>query len=117
MRERAPGLSVRLKLTLSYAAFVVIVGVAVFIVGFLVLRFVPDGNLYAESGIFTPRRRDLTDVFVRYAWYAVLALAVVVVLALLRRCTRRLGGVTGDVLGAGVELALAVLLLAFSAPG
>lgn len=77
MRERAPGLSVRLKLTLSYAGFVVIVGIAVFVVGFLVLRFVPEGNLYSESGIFTPRRRDLTEVFVRYAWFAVGALAVV----------------------------------------
>ncbi|MCM3500316.1 HAMP domain-containing histidine kinase [Microbacterium sp. P26] len=77
MRERAPGLSIRLKLTLSYAAFVVIVGIAVFVVGFLVLRFVPDGNLYSESGTFTPRRGDLMDVFVRYAWYAVLTLAVI----------------------------------------
>ncbi|WP_150951388.1 sensor histidine kinase [Microbacterium testaceum] len=76
MRERAPGLSVRLKLTLSYAGFVVIVGIAVFVVGFLVLRFLPEGNLYSESGLFTPGRGDLTEVFVRYAWYAVLALAV-----------------------------------------
>lgn len=38
----------------------------------------------------------------------VAAAAVVVVL---HRCTRRLGGVTGDVLGACVELSLAVLLL------
>ncbi|WP_279367227.1 HAMP domain-containing sensor histidine kinase [Microbacterium testaceum] len=77
MRERAPGLSVRLKLTLSYAAFVVIVGIAVFVVGFLVLRFLPEGNLYSESGSFTPGRGDLVDVFVRYAWYTVLALAIV----------------------------------------
>lgn len=76
MRERAPGLSVRLKLTLSYAGFVVIVGIAVFVVGFLVLRFLPEGNLYSQSGLFTPGRGDLTEVFVRYAWYAVLALAV-----------------------------------------
>lgn len=45
------------------------------------------------------------------------ALALVVVLVLLRRCTRRLGGVTGDVLGATVELSLAVLLLALAARG
>jgi len=76
MRERGPGLSVRLKLTLSYAGFVVIVGIAVFVVGFLVLRFLPEGNLYSQSGLFTPGRGDLTEVFVRYAWYAVLALAV-----------------------------------------
>ncbi|MDT0115387.1 HAMP domain-containing sensor histidine kinase [Microbacterium sp. PRF11] len=77
MREREPGLSVRLKLTMSYAGFVVIVGIAVFVLGFLVLRFLPDGNLYSESGLFTPGRRDLTEAFVRYAWYAVFALAVI----------------------------------------
>ncbi|WP_235959843.1 adenosylcobinamide-GDP ribazoletransferase [Nocardioides acrostichi] len=42
---------------------------------------------------------------------AVVASAAVVVLVLVRRCVVRLGGVTGDVLGAGVELALAVLLV------
>jgi len=34
-----------------------------------------------------------------------------VVLALVRRCTARLGGVTGDVMGASVEVGLATLLL------
>ena len=40
------------------------------------------------------------------------ALAVAVVLLLVWRTTRRLGGVTGDVFGAAVELALATLLVA-----
>lgn len=77
MRERPTGLSVRIKLTLSYAVFVVIVGIALFTVGFLVLRFLPEGTLYATSGLFTPARRDLADVFVKYAWFTVAGLAVI----------------------------------------
>ena len=40
--------------------------------------------------------------------------AAIATLLLLRRCTTRLGGVTGDVLGAGVEVSLAALLLALA---
>lgn len=40
--------------------------------------------------------------------------AVVVVLVLVHRATRRFGGVSGDVFGAGVELALAALLVSLS---
>lgn len=40
------------------------------------------------------------------------ALAALVVLLLIRRATARLGGVTGDVFGAAVELCLATLLVA-----
>jgi two-component system, OmpR family, sensor histidine kinase VanS len=72
---RAPGPSLRLKLTLSYAAFVVIVGIAVFALGVLSLRFLPEGNLWAQSGQFTPSRDDLLEVYVRYAWWTLLGLA------------------------------------------
>ncbi len=41
-----------------------------------------------------------------------LLLMVVAVVALLLRCSRRLGGITGDVLGAAVEVSFAVLVLA-----
>lgn len=41
-----------------------------------------------------------------------LALLLLVLAALLVRCVRRLGGITGDVLGAAVETSFAVLLLA-----
>ncbi len=50
-------------------------------------------------------------------WQGALAagLAALVVVALVRRAVVRFGGVTGDVLGAAVEVALAVLLVVFSA--
>jgi adenosylcobinamide-GDP ribazoletransferase len=41
-----------------------------------------------------------------------LLVMVAVVVALLVRCVRRLGGITGDVLGAAVEVSFAVLVLA-----
>ncbi|GAB3160255.1 adenosylcobinamide-GDP ribazoletransferase [Amycolatopsis sp. NPDC004378] len=42
------------------------------------------------------------------------AIAYAVAAALLFRCTKRLGGVTGDVLGAGVEVAVAAALLSLA---
>lgn len=42
-------------------------------------------------------------------------LSIAVVLVLLRHVVRRLGGITGDVLGAGCELATAIALLALAA--
>ncbi|WP_243058150.1 adenosylcobinamide-GDP ribazoletransferase [Nocardioides sp. SR21] len=42
------------------------------------------------------------------------ALAALVVVLLVTRAVRRFGGVTGDVFGAAIELALAVLLLGFA---
>ncbi len=39
------------------------------------------------------------------------ALAAVVVLGLVRHCIRRLGGVTGDVMGAAIELAFTIMII------
>jgi two-component system sensor histidine kinase VanS len=77
--RRLPGLSVRAQLTLSYAAFVVVVGAAFVVVGFLLLRFIPDGNLLTGDGGFVPTRSDLMAVYVRYA---VLALALLTAIGL-----------------------------------
>jgi len=73
---RPRGLSVRVKLTLSYAGFLVVAGVALFVVGFLLLRFVPEGNVTADGVEWAPNRGDLLDVFVRYAWWAIALLVV-----------------------------------------
>ena len=74
--HRAPGLSVRIKLTLSYAGFLVVAGIALFAVGFLLLRFVPEGSLTVDGGGFAPNRTNLVEVFVRYAWWAMGLLVV-----------------------------------------
>lgn len=73
---RGRGASVRVKLTLSYAGFLVVAGVAMFVVGFLLLRFVPEGNLQLAAGGWAPNRQNLLDVFVRYAWWALAGLVV-----------------------------------------
>lgn len=73
---RPRGLSVRFKLTLSYAGFLVVAGIALFAVGFLLLRFVPDGNISVVGGPWAPNRSDLLEVFVRYAWWAMGLLAL-----------------------------------------
>jgi two-component system sensor histidine kinase VanS len=74
--SRPPGLSVRIKLTLSYAGLVIIAGAAMFVVGFLLLRFVPEGSLIVDGGGWAPNRSNLLEVFVRYAWGAIVALIV-----------------------------------------
>ena len=74
--SRPRGMSVRAKLALSYAGFLVIAGIAMFVVGFLLLRFVPDGDLSLVGGSWAPNRSDLLEVFVRYAWWAMGLLVV-----------------------------------------
>ncbi len=74
--RRRAGLSVRVQLTLSYAIFVVVVGIAFFVVGFLVLRFIPGGYLQLEDGGYVPGRSDLLKVYVKYTVWALSALSV-----------------------------------------
>ena len=79
---RAPGLSVRLKLTLSYAAFLMLAGALLLaVVWVFLLRYVPDGVLSTSGpgprpGIFVPNRSDLLDAFAPKA-----AIALVFLLA------------------------------------
>jgi two-component system sensor histidine kinase VanS len=60
--ERAPGMSVRLKLTLSYAAFLMVAGAGLLAVVWLfLLRYVPDRpGRFVPAG---PSRHDLVDAF------------------------------------------------------
>jgi two-component system sensor histidine kinase VanS len=55
--DRAPGLSVRLKLTLSYAGFLMLAGALLLVVVWLsVLRYIPDGVVFGLPGL--PRNRS-----------------------------------------------------------
>jgi two-component system sensor histidine kinase VanS len=60
--DRAPGLSVRLKLTLSYAGFLMLaVALLLATVSVFLLRYVPDRAIIATS--FIPNRSDLLHAF------------------------------------------------------
>jgi two-component system sensor histidine kinase VanS len=60
--DRPPGLSVRLKLTLSYAGFLMLAGALLLaVVGLFLLRYVPDREVIGPA--FGPSRSDLLDAF------------------------------------------------------
>ena len=62
--DRAPGLSVRLKLTLSYAGFLMVAGALLLaVVWVFLLRYVPDRDAFVGPGPFSPTRSDLLDAF------------------------------------------------------
>jgi two-component system sensor histidine kinase VanS len=63
--DRAPGLSVRLKLTLSYAGLVMLAGALLLaVVWVFLLRYVPDVLVVTEPGPRFPDRSDLLRAFV-----------------------------------------------------
>ncbi|GAA5198272.1 HAMP domain-containing sensor histidine kinase [Microbacterium jejuense] len=66
---RRPGMSVRLKLTLSYAGFLMVAGALLLaVVWVFLLRYVPDGNLTGPGPVI-PNRGDLERAFApRAAW-------------------------------------------------
>ena len=63
--DRAPGLSVRLKLTLSYAGFLMLAGALLLaVVWVFLLRYVPDGPVFhPDPRPFSPSRSDLLRAF------------------------------------------------------
>jgi two-component system sensor histidine kinase VanS len=72
--SREPGLSVRLKLTLSYAGFLMVAGaVLLAIVWVFLLRYVPNGPI-TGPGPFVPNRGDLIRAFAPAAVWALLFL-------------------------------------------
>lgn len=78
---RAPGMSVRLKLTLSYAALVLLSGALLLaIVWVFLLRYVPAEieirGMDGEPGFFVPNRFDLLRAFMPPAAIAMLSLLV-----------------------------------------
>ena len=74
--DRAPGLSVRLKLTLSYAGFLMIAGALLLAtVWVFLLRYVPDRASFGP-GPFSPTRSDLLDAFAPRAAQALAFLLV-----------------------------------------
>ena len=73
--DRAPGLSVRLKLTLSYAGFLMVAGALLLaVVWVFLLRYVPD--VIFTGDIRVPNRSDLVAAFAPKAAAALLCLLV-----------------------------------------
>ena len=81
---RSPGPSVRLKLTLSYAGFLVVAGALLLaVVWVFLLRYVPDTIIVDVApsrpgpGQFVPNRSDLERAFApRVAWAMVFLLVL-----------------------------------------
>jgi two-component system sensor histidine kinase VanS len=75
--DRPPGLSARLKLTLSYAGFLMLAGVLLLaVVWVFLLRYVPDPEVLRGPGPFGPTRSDLLDAFTPKAAIALASLLV-----------------------------------------
>lgn len=74
--DRCRGTSVRFKLTLSYAGFLMVAGALLLTIVYLfLLRYVPDGNIIG-SGRFVPNRSDLLRAFAPPATIALFFLLV-----------------------------------------
>ncbi|NUT37811.1 MAG: HAMP domain-containing histidine kinase [Hamadaea sp.] len=68
---REPGVSVRLKLTLSYAGFLMLAGVVLLAaVWVFLLRYIPEGEIFTQRGGFAPTKSDLQEAFLPRAFQA-----------------------------------------------
>jgi two-component system sensor histidine kinase VanS len=82
--DRAPGLSVRLKLTLSYAGFLMLVGGLVLAaVWVFLLRYVPDGAIFNGGGLMPELMLRGTPAFIALVLLHIFAPAAAIVLAFL----------------------------------
>ena len=70
-------MSARIRLTLSYAGFLLIAGAAMIALLFYLLRFIPEGHLQQADGTFLPDRSDLLDALWPRVWQVLGVLAVV----------------------------------------
>ncbi|MGN8026259.1 sensor histidine kinase [Microbacterium sp. 22242] len=110
-RHRAPGVSVRIRLTLSYVTLVVVAGALLLgVVAVWLLRYIPEGSVYSSDPMagtsWAPNRTDLIRAFVPAAGWAMLALLAVGVLGgwfLAGRVLRPLGAIaeTAGAVGRG----------------
>ena len=74
---RAPGLSVRLRLTLSYAGFLMLAGTLLLAtVWVFLLRYVPDQASFGPGPCSSPTRSDLLEAFAPRAAQALTVLLV-----------------------------------------
>ena len=69
-------MSARLRLTLSYAGFLLVAGIALMALVFYILRFVPDGNI-DNGGPFMPNRSDLLAALWPRTWQVLLVLVAI----------------------------------------
>jgi two-component system sensor histidine kinase VanS len=69
--------SARLRLTLSYAGFLLLAGAALIALLFYIIRFVPDGTIDTRGGLFVPDRGDLLDALWPRVWQVLIVLAVI----------------------------------------
>jgi two-component system sensor histidine kinase VanS len=69
--------SARLRLTLSYAGFLVIAGIALIALVFYILQYVPDSGNLSDNGAFIPNRGDLLAALWPRTWQLIVVLALI----------------------------------------